>query len=366
MSIRIAATKLLLVAAVCLNSLDLAAAHTAAEGQSLPADFKWTENVGGNLCGVYSAARALKLVGLDAPIESFWSTDFVGHASGSTPEELVAAVQDAGAHAVVASNLTCLDLQVLAGPMIANVRSSEDRNAYDHWVCVVADGNKMVIYDGPRDGKAVTKAEFLAQWNGVGLVVSRSKWVWLQVAGLRLFTMCIFVGFGIALISVLRSSNIKFSLVIQLAKFSAALGIILFVGGFLFGYKVFGTTHEQATATAIAPFVNFSPIECELEELEMARSISDTLLVDARLIKDYARGSIDTAVNIPVTAQYEEIREYTSSLPRKTKIFVFCHSATCAYDTVIARRLSSLGFTDVHVCSGGYVEYINRGTGSAN
>lgn len=72
------------------------------------------------------------------------------------------------------------------------------------------------------------------------------------------------------------------------------------------------------------------------------------ILLDVRTPGEYARGSLEGAVNIPL----DELRERLVELDKNKPVYVFCQIGFRGY--IAARILSQNGFTDVYNLSGGY------------
>jgi NADPH-dependent 2,4-dienoyl-CoA reductase/sulfur reductase-like enzyme/peroxiredoxin family protein/rhodanese-related sulfurtransferase/TusA-related sulfurtransferase len=74
-------------------------------------------------------------------------------------------------------------------------------------------------------------------------------------------------------------------------------------------------------------------------------------IVDVRTPEEYALGTIEGAVNIPL----DEVRTRLKEFPRERKILVFCSMGLRAY--LALRILSQNGFEEVYNLSGGYKTY---------
>jgi len=115
-------------------------------------------------------------------------------------------------------------------------------------------------------------------------------------------------------------------------------------------------------ATAVSRSGNFRV--GTLADAAQAAARGDMLLVDARRVEDYQLGTIDGAVNIPVTASPWAMSKYLQHLDRDTPVVVFCQSAACGYDETVGTQLVSLGFTNVTVCDEGWREYRESARGN--
>jgi hypothetical protein len=130
----------------------------------LPEDWNWQVDTQGPMCGIYSVCRALTILGIPVQPSDFWSLDYVGLPQGSSPQELVAAIENAGSTATIYENMSYAELLAVGSPVIANVRSTPYSKNFDHWVCVVNSINGLRVFDGPQVSRAVsTKLEWC--WN---------------------------------------------------------------------------------------------------------------------------------------------------------------------------------------------------------
>ena len=317
----------------------------------------WGDNVSGPLCGVYAACTALKMVGVNADPHDFIATRYVGNCGGSTPEEIVRVIGDSRAEACILKQLSAVDLQLLNCPLIANVRSKPAGDRFNHWIVAIPSETGVKVFDGVQQPYEITIAEFLGIWSGIGISVSRSAVapqasIWLGRLLLFLIVTLIFAGVLQARPRLSKRAN-RFGFVKQAGVLVAVSIAMAFVGNTIFGDL---TNHWRGVATAAAP-VHQNYRVGTLDDIRKASDSSKTLLVDARREEDFKLGSVESAVNIPITASTWEIKRYLKNLDRTTPIVIFCQSAYCAYDETVAAELASLGFIDLTVCSEGWVEY---------
>jgi len=317
----------------------------------------WQGNLTGPLCGIYSSCTALELVGIPSNPKDFVASPYIGSCGGSSAAELVRLANDAGAGAHVVSRLSAFDLWITRAPLVANVRISPTSDRFNHWVVAVWSDGGMVLYDGIESPHKVSLAEFLGNWSGVGIVVTKSQdeavlaRIWLG----RLCLVEIAVLAGLLCLRLLRRSSVK---IVKMGQPLLAMGIlatIMAVGGNV----VFGDLgHHNAgvkVATASSAVTNYR--HGTLSDAQAASTDPNSLLIDARYEDDFKLGTIPGAVNIPVAASQWAIRDYLEPLPRETPIVVFCQSQRCAFDDSVASHLTNLGFSDVTVCNEGWSEY---------
>lgn len=321
----------------------------------------WHGNLTGPMCGIYSSCTALELVGVPANPKDYVASPYIGSCGGSNAAELVRLVNDAGAGAHVLSRLSAFDLWMTRDPFVANVRISPTSDRFNHWVVAVWSDGGVVLYDGIESPHKVSVAEFLGNWSGVGIVVTKSQndavlpRIWLG----RLCLVEIGVLVGILCFQISRNVVWKTSLQ-SLRVWRPLLGMgvlstIIAVGGNL----VFGDLphHNAGVKVATASSAVTSYRNGTLSDAEAASNDPHRLLVDARYEDDFNYGTIPGAVNIPVAASQWAIRDYLEHLDRRTPIVVFCQSQYCAFDENVASHLTNLGFNDVTVCSEGWSEF---------
>ncbi len=321
----------------------------------LPATWNWTQDTQGPVCGVYAVCRALNLLEIAAHPEEMWNTKVVAHREGSSPLELIEAIEQYGGVGELRDSMSILELFAVARPVIANVRSNTARSLYDHWVCVCGTSDGLVVYDGSKPARRISPGEFLASFSGIGIVVdagldSRNRCMAARWIGFLIIVATAWLG--------LRWWAVEASA--SIARQFIRL-LIVTVAVVLMAAWVF-STHEglkQGYRIALAPYSTSDRVmQGGMATLEQASSSEDYLLVDARTAESFARGSLPRAVNIPVYASYYETREFTASLARTTPIVVFCESERCTYDDHVAHLLVQLGFQNVTVSLPGYREYV--------
>lgn len=309
----------------------------------------------GPYCGVYAAVRALSILGVTADIKQVITDTYISSHAGSTPADLIKLIESYGQVAQPCVNLCALDVRLLDDPIIANVRSSRSGIPYDHWVCLLSGKNGFLVFDGANKPVEFSASEFLALWNGYGLVVSRpgnsAIWaLWLA----RFVTVFIGVAGTAWLHRVLRSKNLIPKTSLCSIFFCAAVGAI-------FANAVFEDlrSFNQGMRDAMVGYQIEKPEMSTLEQLVAASRDGGAILVDARYGRDYCLGTIPSALNIPVDSSYIALTQVLAEIPLDTPFLVFCQSESCGYDDVVAERLRSMKFQNVSAASAGWKEYVN-------
>jgi rhodanese-related sulfurtransferase len=104
----------------------------------------------------------------------------------------------------------------------------------------------------------------------------------------------------------------------------------------------------------IAGFVAENILEKQLHLFywdQVADATEDDIILDVRTAKEFAEGSIEGAINIPV----DELRERINELPTDKRILLFCQVGLRGY--LAYRILKQKGFQQVFSLSGGYMLY---------
>ena len=249
--------------------------------------------------------------------------------------------------------MSLLEIEALGGPLIANVRSSPQTQAYDHWVCVEATEEGLVVYDGSAPGRLVSPASFMAEFSGIGIAVSRDAFPWTMITIARLggFLALLASAYaGLFFWQVRPNASV-------LKNSTTILFSTLLVCGVLTTLFDAANGYSKGMELALAPHKNSDFREGDLDDLRLATTDPGIILVDARTADSFSHGSLDRAVNIPVSATFHEIDLFTTKLPRNTNIVVFCQSERCGYDDVIGKKLAKIGFKNVVVSRQGVAEF---------
>lgn len=318
----------------------------------LPDRWTWPADTQGPTCGIYAVTRALQLLGTRVEPDALWNTKYVGRQDGSTPDELVSAVEVHGCKATVVPAMSIAEIDVLGCPVIANVRKYPGKEVFDHWVCVQRSERGVIVYDGPSPGREIGIPEFLALWSGIGIVVSVDEAPARIAQGVRLGGMGFLVLLGHLLLAS-RGGTAAPSYAIL--RIGVATALVALAGNALYGV---GGGHQNAVAIASGPYSSSPVRNGSLDDVLRASRDGRRLLIDARAVDSYSFGTIERAVNVPVSAGYHDVKSFVRRLPRDVPVAVFCQSVTCNYDDQVAEKLAQLGFTDVIVSDAGYHEYM--------
>ncbi|MCP3900243.1 MAG: rhodanese-like domain-containing protein [Desulfobacteraceae bacterium] len=97
--------------------------------------------------------------------------------------------------------------------------------------------------------------------------------------------------------------------------------------------------------------------------IDMKKIVEDSysLIVDARLEESYIKGHIPGARSIPLSQFGEFIGSFYETVPLERKIVVYCSSRECTDSHALAQKLSEVGYENIQVFSGGFVEWEQGG-----
>jgi rhodanese-related sulfurtransferase len=97
-----------------------------------------------------------------------------------------------------------------------------------------------------------------------------------------------------------------------------------------------------------------------LPRTSLDRLASDSILIDARIPGDFARGAIPDAINIWPFASQETLARQTDRLDRSKTVVIYCQTPGCDYADTLGSYLVKNGFTRVSVLSEAYIGYEQR------
>lgn len=112
-------------------------------------------------------------------------------------------------------------------------------------------------------------------------------------------------------------------------------------------------------ATTAVKSAGPQPINLE-DTLERLKNQS-AIIIDARSEFDYAAGHIDTARNLQEKDLDAWMPEFFSATPPETPLIVYCSGPRCLLAERLAVRMYELGYTNVHILTAGWNDWLARG-----
>ena len=321
----------------------------------------------GPLCGILSLGACLTAEGIPFDGSSLVHTDYVGTFEGSSVIELIDAAGKMGAQAKCLTHLTISDLQRADSPMILHVRSDSDSERFTHWIAFLgfAEG-RIRIFDGENRYVESAPADLLANWDGLGIIVSKESpsFGFLYLSRFQLLALLLA---GLVVAAVILGATSRWFSQSHRSRWKVLTGlhgsvvICCAAGVIALSFHALSPVGFFRNPTAVGDlsrrfFLADFP-NVDLEQLRQRLRQQDVLLIDARRHQDFRRGTIPGAISVPVNSPLDYRNEVLKSVPRDRPIIVFCQSETCGYSDYIAKLLKFNSFSHVAVYRGGYREW---------
>jgi rhodanese-related sulfurtransferase len=314
-------------------------------------------------CGIRSIHTALALLDRSIPFKELIKPEYVSTRQGSAMADLMQAAADLRLHAYPTRRMNCEALAQITTPVILHVKNWPGATTYNHWVTYagMSDG-RFRLYDGPLEVQ-MTAAELVGRWGGTGLIVSNAPLNIMLIEGPALAQVVWLCGFAFLMVgaarivmhriadqtSLARSGLMQFVLIIATAAITAEL-TGAWSGRRYLGHGPTVQAIQESHAGDFMPRVDLDTFRQQLSQRE-------TIVVDARWRPDFDLGHVDEAINIEPGSSEADCSRVMLSVPRDALVLVYCQSSACPYSANIATRLSAIGFRNVRIYPGGWVEW---------
>ncbi|UZJ38412.1 rhodanese-like domain-containing protein [Prosthecochloris sp. SCSIO W1103] len=80
--------------------------------------------------------------------------------------------------------------------------------------------------------------------------------------------------------------------------------------------------------------------------------------VDARSEYKYYELHISGALSLSASKFDSRYEDFSDVIAKDALLIIYCHSITCPYSDIVARKLRGLGYTNIKVFAGGWVEWL--------
>jgi rhodanese-related sulfurtransferase len=321
-------------------------------------------------CGVQSLYRALRALGKDVRFADLLRAEYVSSKKGSSVADLKQAGKDFGVLVEPMRQMTCGTLQRLDCPVILHVKFDLGSNAYDHWILFMGtEGGKAKIYDRDLPATEMGFDELAARWDGTGLLVSNSP---INRTGIWLAVVCrflLYAGLAAFVVGLLFRLERRWGRLGGRASWAGAVchsigqaaGLLLIALGAMAGYRLGSDDGFLSSPTAVAAiqdshFGTFLP-KVSTEGMARLLDTPGVAIVDARLPDDFQAGHLKGAISIPVGSSPSKCELAMAAVPKEHRIVVYSHSNGCPFGDKVAKVLISLGYHDVLLYRGGWVEW---------
>jgi len=320
-------------------------------------------------CGIYCLYAVMKLSDIDVAPKELIKPEYIGSLKGSSLAELKKAAEDHELYAVPVGKLTTRELRLSPYPIILHVKSVADRKEYDHYELFLEtkDGQAR-LYDPPQPVRLVPFYELAPRWDGTGLIVSAEPIDLGTLFAPAQRRFIIYAAVAVAVILSCRWGRRRWLPTVdtmsrhRLLGLSIAQGVGLAITALLCGMVYHFANDEgflaHANATASIQQAHLGSFIPKISERQVRQLLNntDTIFIDARLVRDFKAGHLKRAINIPVDANDQQRHKALANIDKDTRIVVYCQSADCRFAEKSATKLIADGFSNVSIFKGGWHE----------
>jgi len=130
------------------------------------------------------------------------------------------------------------------------------------------------------------------------------------------------------------------------------------------GVSLVGKWDKKAVSDSLVVPHSYQPEDPEAVTLNQALKSFEseqTIFLDCRLKEDFDAGHIEGAVNLPWEEFEQHFTQVEPSLEEAKEIIAYCDGTECELSLLMARELAHLGYQNVKVFFGGWVEWTKAG-----
>ena len=325
-------------------------------------------------CGVSCLTAVFRLHGISVKLEDIATHEYVGSSKGSSLQQLITCAQDHGMHAIALKNITPQFMKDSPYLIILHVKRQVTSKEFSHYELYMgSQDGRALLFDPPNPPKLENFGILLARMSGKGLVLSNdqidlgwniaSRRLQLMAYGILAMLAVIGLRFWIgkyhppttdaSLLKIISGSVGKAVGLVCISICVSSLYHILSNEGF-FAESGATANIEKAYETSFLPKISVADVRHLLEQDR------DGLLIDARFASDYASGHIDGAINIPMNSSSEKRQSTLKGIGKSKQIVVYCQSAGCSYDEILAKALIADGYRNIKFFHGGWAEWVAK------
>lgn len=309
-------------------------------------------------CGLHCVYAILKDHGISIEFNTLLNERYLEKAGHSSADNLCEALREFGLRAQYHKNVAVDRLLLLNEHVILHVRSPGAGQRYRHWILFLGvDGNRIKVYDPPRDIGYYAVDELLTIWDGAAVVVSNKEtfsqnpkltMMWVSPISVT----CLLFAFAFLHLGKFTHANTFW-------RVSAAclLGLLFHTvtpWGFIHGDN--GIAALQALHfRKDMKFISYESLKPMLSDPHVA-------IVDARPESAYNFEHIPGAINIPIGSGGIALNTYSSQIlsGNHTRAVVYCQSESCPWAEAVGRQLAARGAGEVFVYSGGLNDWRSK------
>ncbi len=320
----------------------------------------------GPYCGVYSVLAGLNALDIKVSPETALTRRYISSYRGSTSVDLAKLAADYGSRAEIMEGLCLEHLRYSDRPIILHFKSSSELESYDHWVAFLGvEGAAPVIYDPPEQYGRRSWAEVSSRWDGVGIVLSKPS---SQSFGMRFGSAVLFAK-SVTLVFVAFSLAwfVKYVQELFPRKLSGRLAFasfVVLVAGAMVTVQFYSSVGLASNPKVIGQIARqYFPLNVrELSRDDMVEVVAkaSACIVDARWEKDFAKGTIPGALNMPIDSKIPDRNSLLGHIGKSSPVVVFCESRNCGFSDQVAIFLINNGFRSVSIYRGGYRDWVSK------
>ena len=320
-------------------------------------------------CGLHCVYSTFKLAGKNVEFAELVKPEYLGSQKGSSLSELEKAVRDYGMFAGIATRLTTASLRKSEYPVILHVKSDLGSKKYDHYELFLgAVDGKAKLFNPPEPVRLVPFRDLAPRWDGIGLVVSARPPDVNALFAVERERLMMYAAIGAVLVLgahmarrrllALAGALSRRRLLALSAGQCAALGLATILFGIIHHLVNDEGLLANSSATASVQRALGDTFIPKINERDVRRLLAgDAVFVDARFSRDFKRGHIKDAINIPVDANDAERQDAVAEIDRNSEIVVYCQSIGCKFANEVAVKLMAEGFSDICIFRGGWNEW---------
>ena len=352
---------LALIFAIALPRESARAADAAASADAIPD----VAEDNSSYCGIYCVYAALNGFGHKPEFKSLLETRYIGKPEGSSIQELMAAVEDNGMHALPMMGLSRANLVTARTPIVLHVSLPSAPGYFGHWVLFLGmENGQAKILDVPHGPELTPIADVLARWDGVGLYISEQPMSSWRVKAESLMTaenLALFTGLLVMAAVLQRLMRRKKDKTALRSSWIMVPALLAAAGLLSLGWHLLSNDGYVRNQVAVRTVVqqhrpSFLP-KLQIPEMEKALKDEKVIIVDARYPRDYQAGHLPGAINVPVFTTQNERRKLLGDVPRNARVIVYCQSDSCQFDEALGSALVAEGIENVALFPGGWMKW---------
>jgi len=319
-------------------------------------------------CGLYCLYTTMKLAGRQIDFTQLVKPEYIGSRKGSSMAELKKAAEENGLYAMPAGKLTSRVLHNCPHPIILHVKSDTTSKTYDHYELFLGiESHKAKLFNPPEPVRLVPFRELAPRWDGNGLILSPKPIDLGSIFAPSRRRLAMYVAIAIAVILTVHCArrwlpqallNTRRKLLGLSVAQGTALGIAALLCGMVYHFANDEGFLAHANATASTQQAHQGDFIPKVSEKKVHKLLdTDTVFIDARLARDFEKGHLEGAINVPVDTNDDERQKTMANITKDAHIVVYCQSAGCKFGETVATKLMSDGFSNVSLFKGGWREW---------